>query len=243
MFVRSAAKFGLNQSQFWSKIGVTQSGGRATRAGATFRAPGAGLLRLVHVEQIDINKVKRDDVDVAEYLKATNPRALQDPQEGSTRQAQGALSACRPHSRADAHRQPFFSRYARRSPPSSSALASAEMRAPRAASTGRAMPYSEHPLQAHRCRPPRAARVRRRLPPLEGSSPSHGHAGLHPGRAQSCARARLRATASGSKRTPLMRSIASAAAAIHLEPHLSARLAQAGARPPAHAPAPSGCRW
>ena len=31
------------------------------------------LLRLVHIEQIDINKVKKDDVDVAEYLKTTNP--------------------------------------------------------------------------------------------------------------------------------------------------------------------------
>ena len=30
-------------------------------------------MRLVHVEQVDINKVKKDDVDVADYLKATNP--------------------------------------------------------------------------------------------------------------------------------------------------------------------------
>jgi len=31
------------------------------------------LLRLVHVEQVDIEKVKRDDMEVAEYLKASNP--------------------------------------------------------------------------------------------------------------------------------------------------------------------------
>ena len=28
------------------------------------------LLRLVHVEQIDIQRIKRDDVDVVEYLKS-----------------------------------------------------------------------------------------------------------------------------------------------------------------------------
>ena len=31
------------------------------------------LLRLVHVEQIDIQRVKRDDLDVVEYLKSENP--------------------------------------------------------------------------------------------------------------------------------------------------------------------------
>jgi hypothetical protein len=28
------------------------------------------LLRLVHVEQVDIQRIKREDVDVIEYLKA-----------------------------------------------------------------------------------------------------------------------------------------------------------------------------
>lgn len=31
------------------------------------------MLRLVHVEQVNIEKVKREDVEVAEYLKASNP--------------------------------------------------------------------------------------------------------------------------------------------------------------------------
>jgi DNA-binding transcriptional regulator YiaG len=66
-------KLGLNQSQFWSKIGVTQSGGSRYESGRNIPRPVQALLRLVHVEQIDINKVKRDDVDVAEYLKASNP--------------------------------------------------------------------------------------------------------------------------------------------------------------------------
>lgn len=66
-------KLGLNQSQFWSKIGVTQSGGSRYESGRNIPRPVQALLRLVHVEQIDINKVKRDDVEVAEFLKASNP--------------------------------------------------------------------------------------------------------------------------------------------------------------------------
>jgi hypothetical protein len=31
------------------------------------------LLRLVHVEQVDIQRVKREDLDVVEYLKANDP--------------------------------------------------------------------------------------------------------------------------------------------------------------------------
>ena len=66
-------KLGMNQSQFWSKIGVTQSGGSRYESGRNIPRPVQALLRLVHIEQIDINKVKRDDVEVAEYLKASNP--------------------------------------------------------------------------------------------------------------------------------------------------------------------------
>lgn len=66
-------KLGLNQSQFWSKIGVTQSGGSRYESGRNIPRPVQALLRLVHVEQIDISKVKREDVEVAEFLKTTNP--------------------------------------------------------------------------------------------------------------------------------------------------------------------------
>lgn len=66
-------KLGMNQSQFWSKIGVTQSGGSRYESGRNIPRPVQALLRLVHIEQIDINKVKRDDVEVAEYLKSSNP--------------------------------------------------------------------------------------------------------------------------------------------------------------------------
>lgn len=66
-------KLGMNQSQFWSKIGVTQSGGSRYESGRNIPRPVQALLRLVHIEQIDISKIKKEDVEVAEYLKTSNP--------------------------------------------------------------------------------------------------------------------------------------------------------------------------
>ncbi len=66
-------KLGLNQQQFWSKIGVTQSGGSRYESGRNMPRPVRELLHLVHVEQIDIQRVKREDMDVIEYLKSEEP--------------------------------------------------------------------------------------------------------------------------------------------------------------------------
>lgn len=66
-------KLGLNQQQFWSKIGVTQSGGSRYESGRNMPKPVRELLRLVHVEQIDIATIKRDDWEVVEYLKGQEP--------------------------------------------------------------------------------------------------------------------------------------------------------------------------
>jgi len=66
-------KLGMNQQTFWSKLGVTQSGGSRYESGRNMPRPVQLLLRLVHVEQIDIQKIKREDYEVAEYLKANNP--------------------------------------------------------------------------------------------------------------------------------------------------------------------------
>lgn len=66
-------KLGLNQQQFWSKIGVTQSGGSRYESGRNMPRPVRELLRLVHVEQIDIQRIKRDDVDLVDYLKSEDP--------------------------------------------------------------------------------------------------------------------------------------------------------------------------
>lgn len=66
-------KLGLNQQQFWSRLGVTQSGGSRYESGRNMPRPVQHLLRLVHVEQIDIAKIKRDDYEVIEFLKSTKP--------------------------------------------------------------------------------------------------------------------------------------------------------------------------
>lgn len=66
-------KLGLNQQQFWSKIGVTQSGGSRYESGRNMPKPVRELLRLVHVEQIDIQRLRREDFEVIEYLKVEDP--------------------------------------------------------------------------------------------------------------------------------------------------------------------------
>lgn len=66
-------KLGMNQQQFWSTLGVTQSGGSRYESGRNMPKPVRELLRLVHVEQIDIKTIKRDDWEVVEYLKTAEP--------------------------------------------------------------------------------------------------------------------------------------------------------------------------
>ncbi len=66
-------KMGLNQQQFWSRLGVTQSGGSRYESGRNMPRPVLQLLHLVHVENIDISKVRREDFEIAEYLKAHDP--------------------------------------------------------------------------------------------------------------------------------------------------------------------------
>jgi transcriptional regulator with XRE-family HTH domain len=71
-------KLGMNQQQFWSKLGVTQSGGSRYESGRNIPRPVQQLLRLVHIEQIDIARIKREDFEVVEYLKATEPAKFKD---------------------------------------------------------------------------------------------------------------------------------------------------------------------
>lgn len=66
-------RLGLNQEQFWTQIGVTQSGGSRYESGREMPKPVRELLRLVHVEQIDLSEVKRVDFEIISYLKQTHP--------------------------------------------------------------------------------------------------------------------------------------------------------------------------
>ena len=67
-------KLGLNQSEFWGKIGVTQSGGSRYESGRNMPRPVRELLRLVHIEGIDLAKAKGEDLAIAEQLKRSNAR-------------------------------------------------------------------------------------------------------------------------------------------------------------------------
>lgn len=66
-------RLGMNQEQFWTQIGVTQSGGSRYESGRDMPRPVKELLRLVHVEQLDLSQVKRVDFEIISYLKESHP--------------------------------------------------------------------------------------------------------------------------------------------------------------------------
>ena len=69
-------RLGMNQEQFWTQIGVTQSGGSRYESGREMPRPVKELLRLVHVEQIDLSQVKRVDFEIISYLKEAASRSV-----------------------------------------------------------------------------------------------------------------------------------------------------------------------
>jgi len=64
----------LNQQEFWSRIGATQSGGSRYESGRSMPKPVRELLRLVHIEGVELAKAKGKDLEVVSYLKESNPR-------------------------------------------------------------------------------------------------------------------------------------------------------------------------
>lgn len=66
-------RLGLNQQQFWGMIGVTQSGGSRYESGRSMPKPVQQLLRLVHVDRIDISRITRADYEIIAYLKSAKP--------------------------------------------------------------------------------------------------------------------------------------------------------------------------
>ncbi|MXS85712.1 transcriptional regulator [Nitrosomonas sp. HPC101] len=66
-------KLGLNQQEFWGKVGVTQSGGSRYESGREMPKAVRELLRLVHIEHVDLTRIKKDDLLIAAMLKAQYP--------------------------------------------------------------------------------------------------------------------------------------------------------------------------
>ncbi len=67
----------MNQEQFWTRIGVTQSGGSRYETGRTMPRPVQELLRLVHVERLDLSKVRGEDLEIVQHIKAYHPELYQ----------------------------------------------------------------------------------------------------------------------------------------------------------------------
>ena len=67
-------KLRMNQQEFWSRIGVTQSGGSRYESGRTMPKPVRELLRLVHIEGIALDRARGADFEVVSYLKKSNPK-------------------------------------------------------------------------------------------------------------------------------------------------------------------------
>ena len=66
-------RLNLNQQEFWSRVGVTQSGGSRYESGRNMPKPVRELLRLVHVERIDLGRVKKEDFEIIDHLKSHHP--------------------------------------------------------------------------------------------------------------------------------------------------------------------------
>jgi transcriptional regulator with XRE-family HTH domain len=82
-------RLGLNQQEFWGAIGVTQSGGSRYESGRNMPKPVRELLRLVHIDRIDLKKINRSDIAVISYLKSEEPalyRRLKTDAAGGQRQ-------------------------------------------------------------------------------------------------------------------------------------------------------------
>ena len=66
-------RLGLNQQQFWAAVGVTQSGGSRYESGRNMPKPVCELVRLVHIEGIDLARVRGEHFVIAYHLRSTNP--------------------------------------------------------------------------------------------------------------------------------------------------------------------------
>jgi predicted transcriptional regulator len=60
---------GLDQAEFWPRVGVTQPGGSRYENGRQMPKSVRALLRLVYIEKLDLDRVKREDIELVEYLR------------------------------------------------------------------------------------------------------------------------------------------------------------------------------
>ncbi|XZG68728.1 helix-turn-helix domain-containing protein [Chitinibacteraceae bacterium HSL-7] len=66
-------ELGLNQEQFWERLGVTQSGGSRYESGRSMPKPVKKLMSYVYVAGIDPNEFTPEDANILRYLKSQQP--------------------------------------------------------------------------------------------------------------------------------------------------------------------------
>lgn len=71
-------KLGLNQSEFWSKLGITQSGGSRYESGRDMPWAVSQLLRLMYVERVELHRIKRGDLEVLDALRTRHAKLYND---------------------------------------------------------------------------------------------------------------------------------------------------------------------
>jgi len=70
-------RLGLNQQEFWSAVGVTQSGGSRYETGRSMPKPVRELVRLVHIEGIDVARARGEHFVIADHLRSSNSTLYQ----------------------------------------------------------------------------------------------------------------------------------------------------------------------
>ena len=70
-------KLGLNQMDFWSQLGVTQSGGSRYESGRSMPKPVRELLRLVYIKNVSLADVDGADSRIVDYLRKDKPALYQ----------------------------------------------------------------------------------------------------------------------------------------------------------------------
>ena len=66
-------KLGVNQMDFWSQIGVTQSGGSRYESGRAMSKPVRELLRLVYLQNVPLSTANGTDMRIAALLREQKP--------------------------------------------------------------------------------------------------------------------------------------------------------------------------
>lgn len=69
---------GMNQTEFWSPLGVTQSGGSRYENGRPMPLALWTLLEMTYIKRIDFGKIQQRDVLIVNYLKKAQPELLKE---------------------------------------------------------------------------------------------------------------------------------------------------------------------